>query len=175
METSKNAIEKNKLCLLFLFKAFDQRLSDNQLLSVCTELSLMDYFDLNNSLHELNEAGLLEKSEAVNGVFYSITQIGASTYDFFKKQLPFSQREVIQSFANEHREVLLAESRIFSEYLQISEHQFRVMLKILENNLPIFEINLFAHTKEEAERFAVSWRKNAMSIYQKTISDLFKE
>ncbi|MBQ4061377.1 MAG: DUF4364 family protein [Christensenellaceae bacterium] len=175
METRKSAIEKNKLCLLYLFEVCDQRLSDNQLLYICNELDLMDYFDLNNCLSELSEAGLVDRSEAINGVFYSITEIGSSTYDFFKKQVPFSQRELIKEYADKHRDELLMQSRIFSEYLQIGEHQFRVILKILEHNLPVFEINLFAHSKEEAERFAVSWRKNAMTIYQNTISDLLKE
>ena len=175
MEISKSAIEKNKLSLLYLFIVFDQRLSDNQLLSICTELEIMDYFDLNTCLSSLTDAGLTEKSEAINGVFYTITPIGISTYDFFKKQIPFSQREIIREYAEEHKDDILMQSRIFSEYMQLSEHQYRVIMKILENNLPIFEINLFAHTKAEAEHFAVTWRKKAMQIYQDTLSGLLKE
>ncbi len=175
MEVNKNAVEKNRIAILHIMSEYDGRLTDTQLLSVCTELSLMDYFDLNNSLHELSAAGLLERTESVNGVFYERTAMGETTLEFFKKELPFSLREQLSAYMKANRDRLTEETRIHAEYIKLSEHQYRVMMKLLENDLPIFELSFMTDSREEAERFIRSWRKNAMEVYHNTFSMLIRE
>ena len=172
MDSTKREKEKNKLSILYLLMEFDISLTDTQLIAICTDLGLMDYFDLNNYLCELSQNGLISREEAVNGVFFSVTEIGRTTFDFFKKSLPLSERTAMAEYARLHRDEFRNRSRIFSEYMQVSDHQFRVMLKIFENSLPIFEISFFAHTKQEAQQYVDTWRQKAMEIYAKTFEAL---
>ena len=175
MEVSRKGIERNKLTLLHILREFGTRLSDNQLLEMVTDLDLMGYFDLNSCLRDLADNGLLNRDEAINGIFYSITEMGSETLDFFKKQLPFSLREELKAFAEEHRDEFVMQARIFSEYLEIGDHQFRVILRMVENSIPVFEITFFANSKQEAEMYVNSWRRNAFEIYENTFKGLMKK
>ncbi|MBR4078839.1 MAG: DUF4364 family protein [Christensenellaceae bacterium] len=174
MEVSRKGIERNKLTLLHILREFDTRLSDNQLLEMVTELDLMGYFDLNSCLRDLADNGLLKRDEAINGIFYSITEMGSETLDFFKKQVPFSLRQELSEYAEVHRDDFAMQSRIFSEYMEIGDHQYRVILRLVENSIPVFEITFFAHSREEAEMYVNSWRRNALEIYENTFRDLMK-
>jgi len=172
MEVTKKGIERNKLTLLHILREFGTKLTDNQLLAMVNDLGLMDYFDMNSSLRDLADNDLLNREEAVNGIFYSITEMGSETLDFFKKQLPFSLRQELAAYAEQHRDDFSMQSKIFSEYMEIGDDQFRVTLRLIENMMPVFEISFFANSKEEAERYVNSWRRNAYMIYENTFKGL---
>lgn len=172
MEVTKKGIERNKLTLLHILREFGTKLTDNQLLAMATDLELMDYFDLNSSLRDLADNDLLNREEAVNGIFYSITDMGSETLDFFKKQLPYSLRQELSEYANQHRSDFSMESKVFSEYMEIGDHQFRVILRLIENTMPVFEISFFATSKDEAEVYINAWRKKAFAIYENTFKSL---
>lgn len=174
MEVNKKAIAKNKLLLLYLLDKMGMRLSEAQLMEITNQEELMDYFDLHAGLAELTSNHLLEQSKAVNGTFYEITDIGRSTLEFFQKEVPYSKRQKLAEYADLHRDALRLESQLFAEYLRIGDHQYRVTLKILENDVSVFELSFFAFTKEEADKFVKSWRKNAMEVYRKTFDNLLQ-
>ena len=174
MEVDPKAIEKNKVYLLYIIHAFDLRMSEEQIITVCNEFDLMSYFDIKICLENLAAAGLLEKSESVNGIFFEINELGTTTLGFFQRELPYSDRVEIDEYAKEHRTEFFNNSRIYATYHMVSEDQFRVIMRLLEKNLPIFEISLFAASKMEAERFINSWRENAIDIYQTTILNILK-
>ena len=135
----------------------------------------MDYFDLNSSLRDLADNDLLKREEAVNGIFYSITDMGSETFDFFKKQVPYSLRNELAEYARQHRDDFSMESKIFSEYMEIGEHQYRVILRLIENTIPVFEINFFAASKEEAEVYINAWRRKAFRIHESTFRNLLTD
>ncbi|MBQ9942163.1 MAG: DUF4364 family protein [Christensenellaceae bacterium] len=172
METDQNAIAKNKLLLLYIMQKAAIKISDNRLISICNDLSLMDYFDLSTSLSELEENGLIQRTQSINGTFYQIGEMGISTLEFFEKELRMSQRQRIAAYCEEQREAMRMESQLFAEYIRLGEHQFRVTLRILENDVTSFEINFFAATKAEADRLVQGWKKNAMEAYHKVFETL---
>ena len=175
MEVTKKGIERNKLTLLHILREFGTKLTDNQLLVMVTDLGLMDYFDLNSSLRDLADNDLLKREEAVNGIFYSITDMGSETFDFFKKQVPYSLRQELSEYAEQHRDDFTMESKVFCEYMEIGEHQFRVVLRLIENTIPVFEITFFATSKDEAEFYIKAWRRKAFKIYESTFKNLLTD
>ncbi len=175
MEVSKTAIAKNKLYILYILDKIEIKLSDTRLIQIANELGLMDYFDLNTALSELADNYLLSRTNSINGTFYQITELGKSTLEFFEKELLKSIRQKIEEYCQENREQLSLESHLFSEYIRVSEHQYRVTLKILENDVSVFEISFFATTKAEADKFVQGWRSRAMQVYQKTFENLLSD
>ncbi len=172
MESSKNAIAKNKLAILYILNKMDIRLSDTRLIEAADTLGLMDYFDLNSALHDLTENQLADMSTSINGTFYQITEMGKNTLEFFEKELLMSVRQKISAYCEENREQFRLESQLFSEYIRLSEHQYRVNLKVLENDIAVFELSFFASTKAEADKYVQGWKKKALLVYQKTFENL---
>ena len=67
------------------------------------------------------------------------------------------------------------ESAIKAEFIPLSESQFIVKCKIIENNVIIFEIQTLANSREQAIKIVGNWEENTNEIYPKVIELLNKE
>lgn len=67
------------------------------------------------------------------------------------------------------------ESAIKAEFIPLSESQFIVKCKIIENNVTIFEIQTLASSREQAIKIVRNWEENTNEIYPKVIELLNKE
>lgn len=172
METEKNKIAVNKLLILHILECARGKVSDLRLIQVCNELSLMDYFDLNTALHDLTENHLAEQSNSVNGTFYTISDVGETTLEFFRKEMLYSSRTKIAEYCEKHREDIRLDSQLYTEYMRVADDKYRVNLRLLENDIIVFEVSFFALSKEEADRYCTKWRKNALTVYAKTFETL---
>jgi len=168
------AIAQNKLLILYLLKSINIQLSELQILRIVSENGWLNYFDLKECLFELIEGRLVEQRETPNGTFYSITELGESTVFYLEKELPESQRKAIDAYCDANRDALRLETELSADYIKIDEGEYRVMLKILENQLPVFELNLITWSKNSAEAFIHRWKDVAPAIYKATYDILSK-
>lgn len=66
------------------------------------------------------------------------------------------------------------ESTVRAEFIPLSETEFIVKCKIIENNVKIFEIQTFASSREQAVRIVQNWENGAGDIYPKVLELLNK-
>jgi len=168
------AIAQNKLLILYLLKSINIQLSELQILRIVSENEWLNYFDLKECLFELIEGRLVEQRETPNGTFYSITELGESTVFYLEKELPESQRKAIDAYCDANRDALRLETELSADYIKIDEGEYRVILRILENQLPVFELNLITWSKNSAEAFIRRWKDVAPAIYKSTYDILSK-
>ena len=86
--------------------------------------------------------------------------------EYFEKELPHSLRTEIDEFCAENRDFLESEARLFAEYYSIGKDEFKVVLKILEEDSTLFELDIVVNTKAEAQRYKESWMRNANELYK---------
>ncbi len=172
METNQNKIAIQKLALLFFLQSADMAVSERRLSEASADLALMDYFDFKINLHDICDSHLASRKDAVHGRFYEITEVGRETLRFFLKELLYSTRQKIDAYCTDHKQDMQLESTVFAEYIRIGDDQFRVVLRILENNVSVFELSFFAASRAEADRYVSAWRKKAMEIYKSTFENL---
>jgi len=165
---------QNKLLMLFLLNTLGTRLSESQLLRIVSDNEWMNYFDFELTLHILADSHMVYQDQSINGVFYSITDIGRQTLEFFEKELPYSLRQTVREYCNQNIDELKLEARLFGEYLCISEDEYLVRLRILDKNATIFELNLMAASKEEAALYVENWPKRAQQLYKMSYEMLMK-
>jgi hypothetical protein len=166
------AIAQNKLLILYLLRTIDIPLSELQILRTVTENNWLNYFDLKECMFELIESNLIEQRETPSGTFYSVTELGRTTLFYLEKELLNSQRKAIDEYCGANRDDLRLETELFAEYIKIDEGEYKVMLKVLENNVPVFELNLITYSQATAESFINKWRNVAPKIYKRTYDDL---
>jgi hypothetical protein len=166
------AIAQNKLLILYLLKTINISLSELQILRTVTEKNWLNYFDLKECMFELMESNLVEQRETPSGNFYSITELGKTTLFYLEKELLNSQRKAIDEYCSANRDELRLETELSAEYLKIDEGEYKVMLKVLENNVPVFELSLITYSQASAESFIKKWRRVAPKIYKSTYDDL---
>ncbi|MEG0257862.1 MAG: DUF4364 family protein [Christensenella sp.] len=168
----KQSMAHNKLLLLYLIKHSCMELSELQLLRIMTELSLMGYFDLKECIFELEQCLHIYSKTTPQNTSYGITNLGAEILEVFSNDLRLSFRETIDEYLKEHRTELEMESQFISDFLKLSDNEYRVTLKIMEHYRTIFEIDLLVYSKTEAERITDNWSKNALSVYKELILHL---
>ena len=79
--------------------------------------------------------------------------------------------KVDTSFSGELKEKAQKES-VTAEYTPKSETEYTVTCKINENSTCIFEISVFAGSREEAKRIVDNWKENAYRIYPEILNSL---
>ena len=69
---------------------------------------------------------------------------------------------------------LLQEDSEFFEYTPLSEREFSVRCKIVENNITIFDLQAHAGSREQAKKIVDNWNNNATEIYPSILELLIK-
>lgn len=161
-------IAQNKLVILYLLKAIHIQLSELQILRIVTDNGWLNYFDFKESMFELIQSKLVDQRQTPSGVFFTITERGEETLFYLQKELRGSQRKAIDEYCEANRDELRLETELFADYIKIDENEYRVMLKILENQIPVFELNLVTYSKSSAEDFIAKWKDVAPRIYKST-------
>lgn len=67
------------------------------------------------------------------------------------------------------------ESSVKAEFIPLSENEFIVKCKIIENNVKIFEIETLATSRDQAIRIVKNWEEHTKEIYPKVIELLNEE
>jgi predicted transcriptional regulator len=165
-------IAQNKLLILYLLKTINIQLSELQILRIVTDSGWLNYFDLKECMFELIEGRLVEQRETPNGTFYAITELGQTTVFYLEKELLESQRKAVDAYCAANRDDLRLETELAADYIKIDEGEYRVMLKVLENQQPVFELNLITCSKTSAEAFIRKWKHVAPAIYKTTYDSL---
>ena len=172
METNQSKIAVQKLAILYFLHKAGRGVNERRLADACSTLALMDYFSLKVNLHDICENHLAEREDAIHGRFYTLTYVGSTTLGFFIKELLHSTRKKIDDYCETFGEDIRLDACVFAEYARVADDQYRVILRILENSVPVFELSFFATSRAEADKYLTVWRKKAMVIYETTFENL---
>lgn len=142
------AIAQNKLLILYLLRSINMPLSEMQILRIVTENGWISYFDMKECMFELIENKLLDQRETPSGDFYAISELGRNTLFYFEKELLASLRKSIDAYCEANRADLRLETELSADYVRIDDGEYKVMLKVLENQIPVFELNLVTYSKD---------------------------
>lgn len=162
------AIAQNKLLILYLLKSINIQLSELQILRIVTDNGWLNYFDLKECMFELIESHLVKQRETPNGTFFVISELGQTTLYYLEKELLGSQRKAIDDYCKANRDDLRLETELYADFIKIDEGEYKVMLKVLENQIPVFELNLVTYSKSSAQAFIAKWKSVAPKIYKNT-------
>ncbi len=174
MQKEKKQIAKNKLYVIFILSCADFDLTEDQLIALNAEFSLMEYYELMDAVAGAESDGFIVRKQTISGIKLTETELGRSTSEIFGRELSYTVRSRIRNYMEENQRQLALESRLYSEYMQIGEDRFRVIMRIMDENLPLFEISAIVKSKEEADRYSAGWRRNAIEIYGQVIASLLK-
>ena len=137
-----------------------------------TDIFLVQIFYFQQFLLDLIERNYIVCFNKDGKNVYQITDLGKATLDLTHDMIPgIIKLKVDTSFSGELKETAQKES-ITAEYTPKSENEYTVTCKINENNSCIFEISVFAGSREEAKRIVDNWKENAYRIYPEILNSL---
>ncbi|MFU0800730.1 MAG: DUF4364 domain-containing protein [Xylanivirga thermophila] len=165
-------IADNKLSILYFMHCLGIPLTNPQITQFFLENNLLDYFLLQQSLGELVSSELVNYLEAGNRYFYCITAKGNEVLEFFKHRLSVSTRELIESYAQKNRNKLRKESQITADYIKISNKQYEVVCRVMEQEVTLLELKLNVVNSHQARTICNNWKNKAPEIYKSIMEGL---
>ncbi|MEG2202506.1 MAG: DUF4364 family protein, partial [Christensenellaceae bacterium] len=158
--------------LLYLLDRSNMGLSELQIVRIMDELGLLSYFDLKECIFELEQNNHIIANPTPQTLLYSISEKGSAMLNVLVEDLRLSFRTSIDEYLQKNKSELEKESQLIGEFIKLSENEYRVTLKVLEQNRTVFEINLIVYSKTQAQQMVEQWRSKAVSLYQELFMQL---
>lgn len=167
-------LAENKVLILYILNKLESPITNDGLLRLVLSVMDMNYFYFQQFLLDLLETNYIACFDQEGKNVYSITEKGKETLKLTNDILPgIIKLKVDTNFQNELSSAAEEES-ITAEFTPRSENDYTVTCKINEKNTCIFEVSVFAGSREEAKKIVDNWKENAYRIYPEILNSLNK-
>jgi hypothetical protein len=167
-------VTKNKLTLLYYIRVSELDITREQLYRAMLENDVMNYFDFESCMHELEEDAFVLAVPRTFGQGYRVSVRGTDILEQFVESLPVSVREKLERYAKSKKKEMLLQTQIVSEMEQLPGGGYVVKLRALENDAAVMELSLRVATRDMAQRMRGNWEKQSESLYQIILEKLLK-
>ena len=162
----------NKLLILYILQKINHPVSYKELLELVISISDMNYFDFQQFLQDLLDDKFILKYIQNDDEIIELTEEGKNALELTIDMLPgIIKLKVDSSFKEEYNKIK-DEFSVYARYTPITETNFMVNCKIIENSQTIFNLETFADSREQAKQIVNNWNKNAEKIYPEILKIL---
>lgn len=174
--TSDNeTLAEKKALILYILDKVSKPISNDALLKLLVSIDNMNYFYFQQFLLDLLDNKYILNYEKDGESMYELTEEGKQALVLVKDLIPGLTKLRADNKFKETLGEIQNELSITSDFVPQSENEYNVKCKITENNQTLFELEVFAGSRDQAKRISDNWNKNAESIYPKILDVLTKK
>lgn len=155
-----------KLIILYMLERVDFPLTNSNLTQFIIDEGYTNYFNVQQSLSELDEQGLIRTSNARNITQYSLTEAGKETLSFFENKLSDGIKQDIEEYFSKNKIDLRNEFSINADFIPELNGDYTVHCFIKEKQTTLFSITMNVLSEEHAMKMCQQWRNNSDDIYR---------
>lgn len=175
INSEKYSLAENKLLILYTLSKVGKPISHNKLQELVISICDMNYFYFQQYLLDLLEDKYVNKFVNNDEDYYELTLEGKEGLELTIDLLPGILKLEVDSKFKENFDNIRDKSAIIAEYTPISEKEFFVKCKIIENDVTIFNIETYAGSRDQARQMVNNWNKKAAEIYPEILTILAEE
>lgn len=174
--TSDNeTLAKKKALILYIMDKVSKPISNDALLKLVISIDNMNYFYFQQFLLDLLENKYIEKYSEDEQDLYILTTEGRQALSLVKDIIPGIIKFRVDNNFKQTLGEIQNEVSVTSDFIPHSEHDYSVKCKIVENNQILFELQVFAGSREQAKAISDNWNNNAEELYPKILEILTKK
>ena len=158
----------NKLLILYILQKVNHPVNYKELLELVISISDMNYFDFQQFLQDLLDDKFILKYQQNDDEIIEALEL---TIDM----LPGIIKLKVDSSFKEQYNKIKEEFSVYARYTPISETNFTVTCKIIENSQTIFNLEIIADSRGQAKQMVNNWNKNAEQIYPNILKILTED
>ena len=174
INSEKYTLAENKLLILYTLSKVGKPISHNKLQELVISICDMNYFYFQQYLLDLLEDKYVNKFINNNEDFYELTLEGKEGLELAIDLLPGILKLEVDSKFKKNFETIRDKSAVTAEYTPISEKEFLVKLKIVENDVTIFNFETYASSRDQARQMVNNWNQKADTIYPEILNILLQ-
>ena len=114
---------------------------------------------------DLMSANLICSFEQDEESFIKITTEGKNALELTKSLLPGLLKLKADTIFKEENSNIVEESSVVTEFIPKDENNYTITCKIVEQNETIFEVSVYAASREKAKQISDNWKSNATTLY----------
>lgn len=172
LSSSDKNLAESKILVLYILNRINKPVTNGELLKVVCALTDMNYFYFQQFLLDLVESKYVLYRSNGDEMVYSVTPEGKETLKLTIDAIPGIKKLRIDSNLKENIEQVEEEVSITADFIPHSETEYSVKCKVVENSITLFDITVFAGSREQAKQIADNWKENAKEIYPKLLDIL---
>lgn len=170
LNSDEQTLAENKVLLLYILNKIGKSISHNELLELVSSISDMNYFYFQQFLLDLLEDNYILKYEKEDNEIYELTEEGKKALELTIDIIPGILKLSVDSKFKESLDTIKDKFSIAAEYTPISEKEFTVRCKIVENNNTVFDVHAYAGSREQAKKIVDNWNTKAAEIYPQILN-----
>lgn len=169
--------DEMKFAILYTIEKNAEPITMTELCDILTwEKQVMNYFDLALMLNELIEDGFVDSKFYRDERSFLLSERGAETNSFFFERVPQSIRNRIDSEISERKfEEQINPNAVMTEVIPVAAHQYMACLNMLDANVPMLELKIYAGSRADAERAAKKLAEQSEEIYKEIVDKIMPE
>lgn len=165
----QTALAEDKILILYILKKVGKPLSHKELLELILMVADINYFYFQQFLTDLTEDNYITKHEGEIEL-YELTQEGTNALELTIDLIPGITKLKIDSQFKQSLDTIKDKFSISAQYNPISEKDYIVTCKIIENHTIVFKLETHVGSKEQASLLVNNWNKKASSIYPEILN-----
>ena len=175
LSSGDKSLAEGKVLILYILNKIGKPVTNEELLKVVTSLTDMNYFYFQQFLLDLIDNKYIICYSNGDETVYSVTPEGKETLDLTIDLIPGIRKLRIDSNLKENINQVEEELSVTADFIPHNENEYSVKCKIVENSVTLFEITVYAGSREQAKTIVENWKENATEIYPKILDLLTKE
>lgn len=175
LTSDSESLAENKVLILYILDKIGKPISADSLLNLVLAVTDMNYFYFQQFLLDLIEKNYIMSFNKEDSTLYSITETGKNTLSLTKDIVPGIVKLKVDANFKDELDTFENAHSVVAEYIPISENDYTVSCKIIDNNDTIFEVKTFAGSREKAKGIVDNWNENAEKIYPAILDILTKK
>ena len=175
LNSDDQQLAESKILLLYILSKVGKPISHNELLELATSIVDMNYFYFQQFLLDLLEDNYIYTYKKEDKDIYEITEDGKNAIDLTIDIIPGILKLEVERKNKKNLDTIKDKFSISAEYTPISEREFSIRCKIVENNITIFDLQAHAGSGEQAKKIVENWNNKATEIYPKLLELLIDE
>lgn len=175
LNSDDQTLAESKILLLYILSKVKKPISHNELLDLVLSIVDMNYFYFQQFLLDLLEDNYIFTYKQEDVDIYEITEDGKNAIDLTIDIIPGILKLQVDSKFKENLETIKDKFSVSAEYTPLSEKEFSVRCKIVENNITIFDLQAHAGSREQAKQIVNNWNTNAINLYPSILELLVED
>ena len=175
LNSDEQTLAENKILILYIMNKIGKAVSHNELLELTSSISDMNYFYFQQFLLDLLEDNYIIKYQKEDIDIYELTDEGKNALELTIDIIPGIMKLEVDSKFKANLETIKDKFSISAEYTPISEKEFSIRCKIIENNNTIFDLQTHAGSREQAKKIVENWNQKSTEIYPQILKILVQD
>lgn len=175
LEADSETLAEKKALILYIMDKVSKPISNEALLKLTISIDNMNYFYFQQFLLDLLDNKYIINYTKGEESLYELTKEGKQALVLVKDIIPGIEKFKVDTTFKDTLGQYENQISITSDFIPFSENEYNVKCKIVENNQTLFELEVFAGSREQAKAISDNWNNNAENLYPKILDILTKK